>query len=233
MGRVEEYRYDAGGRMTERVTPGGNRIVYDYNRLNQLAEKTCHNTGELENDRPVRMGYNGLGQRISMEDITGESAYAYDSMGRLKTATNGSGKVVEYVYDEADNLSGILYPDGYSVLYEYDKNDNVTKLTDRDGRDTVYEYDPLNRLTKAARPDGSASTYTYNARNQVLEARNACICGELISSYQYTYDDSGLITKEVAKENLFTSDKGYGHAGGASGKCMHKAGNPWQNQAVR
>lgn len=51
------------------------------------------------------------------------------------------------------------------------------------------------------------STYTYNARNQVLEATNTCICGEQIYNYKYTYDNGGLITKEVAKEKLFTSDK--------------------------
>ena len=106
------------------------------------------------------------------------------------------------------------------MLYEYDKTDNITKLTDRDGRETVYEYDPLNRLTKVVRPDGSQSECTYDARNQVLEAKNTCVCGFLISDYQYTYNDAGLITKEVAKEDLFTSNKDYGHNGGEKSAPM-------------
>ena len=109
-----------------------------------------------------------------MEDITGESTYTYDSLGRLKTATNGSGKVVEYFYDEADNLSEILYPDGYTVLYEYDKNDNITKLTDRDGWATTYEYDPLNRLIHVIRADFygyNAESYNPNTGLEFLRAR--------------------------------------------------------------
>ena len=95
MGRKEQYTYDAGSRMTERLTPSGGRIFYDYDTLNALADKSYSSANELGNGRPVRMVYNSMGQRISMEDITGESTYTYDSLGRLKTATNGSGKTVD------------------------------------------------------------------------------------------------------------------------------------------
>ena len=230
MGREERYVYDAGGRRIQRLTPSGNVIIYDYDTLNALADKLYQDGNEEESDHPVRMGYNAMGQRVSMEDITGASSYTYDGLGRLKTATNGSGKTVTYEYDEADNLEAILYPDGKKVSYTYDKNDNIILLTDRDGRSTSYEYDPLNRLTAVRRPDGTVSTYTYNARNEVLEAENTCSCGFLISDYQYTYDNGGLITKEVAKECLFTSNKDYGHKGGEDDPCIHTGTNPWQNQ---
>ena len=230
MGREERYVYDAGGRRIQRLTPSGNVIIYDYDTLNALADKLYQDGNEEESDHPVRMGYNAMGQRVSMEDITGASSYTYDGLGRLKTATNGSGKTVTYEYDEADNLEAILYPDGKKVSYTYDKNDNIILLTDRDGRSTSYEYDPLNRLTAVKRPDGTVSTYTYNARNEVLEAENTCSCGFLISDYQYTYDNGGLITKEVAKECLFTSNKDYGHKGGEDDPCIHTGTNPWQNQ---
>ncbi|WP_166445814.1 DNRLRE domain-containing protein [Enterocloster lavalensis] len=230
MGRTEQYIYDAAGRMTQRITPVGNTIRYDYNTLNELVDKQYADAAGEEADHPARFVYNQMGQRIAMEDITGESGYTYDSLGRLRSAENGSGKTVEYVYDEADNLKGILYPDGKSVLYEYDKNDNITKLTDRDGRETTFDYDPLNRLTKVVRADGSVSSYTYNARNQVVEVENLCVCGFLISDYQYTYDDGGLIIGETAKECLFTSDKDYGHQGGPLDDCAHSEENPWNNQ---
>lgn len=136
---------------------------------------------------------------------------------------------MEYVYDEADNLQKIIYPDNGTVEYIYDKNDNITKIVDRDGRETFYSYDPLNRLTKVKRADGSTSSYTYNARDQIVEAENLCSCGFLISDYQYTYDDAGLIVSETAKECLFVSNKDYGHKGGPDGECVHVSDNPWQN----
>lgn len=230
MGRKEQFAYDAGGRMTERMTAKGDTIRYDYDVLNGLVEKTYEDQNGAEADHPVQMGYNVMGQRISMEDITGESSYTYDALGRLKTAANGSGKTVEYFYDEADNLQKILYPDGYAVVYTYDKNDNITKIVDRDGRETFYSYDPLNRLTRVKRADGSTSTYTYNARDQIVEAENLCSCGFLISDYQYMYNDAGLITNETAKECLFASNKDFGHKGGPDGECVHVSDNPWQNQ---
>ncbi|MEW4415255.1 RHS repeat-associated core domain-containing protein [Clostridium sp. AN503] len=173
-GRKKQYTYDVGGRMTERLTPSGGRIFYDYDTLNALADKSYSSANELGNDRPVKMVYNVMGQRISMEDITGESTYTYDFLGCLKTAINGSGKAVEYFYDEADNLSEILYPDGYTVLYEYDKNDNITKLTDRDGWATTYEYDPLNRLIHVIRADFygyNVESYNPNTGLEFLRAR--------------------------------------------------------------
>ena len=229
MGRTERYSYDEGGRIRERVTPSGNTIRYDYTRLNALAEKTYDSKGETGNDHPVQMGYNALGQRISMEDLTGESSYTYDALGRLKSAVNGSGKTVSYEYNEADDLSAVIYPDGKRVSYEYDKNANLTKLTDRDGRTHSFSYDPLNRLTKVVRSDGSESSYTWNARNQVLQVTNLCGCGFLISDYQYSYNDAGLVERETAKECLFTSEKDYGHKG-EKGSCVHKPSNPWGSQ---
>ena len=109
MGREERYVYDAGGRRIQRLTPSGNVIIYDYDTLNALADKLYQDGNEEESDYPVRMGYNAMGQRVSMEDITGASSYTYDGLGRLKTATNGSGKTVTYEYDEADNLSCTLF----------------------------------------------------------------------------------------------------------------------------
>ena len=230
MGRVEQFHYDAAGRLGSRVTAKGDTIRYNYDKLNGLAEKSYLNKEGSQAEHPVQMGYNVMGQRISMEDITGESTYTYDSLGRLKSAVNGSGKEVIYTYDEANNLSGIQYPDGKQVTYEYDKNDNITKLTDRDKRETMFEYDALNRLTKVVRADGSESTYAYNAKDQIVEAENRCVCGFLISNYKYTYDDAGLIVREVAKECLFASDKDYGHEGGEKEECAHVPSNPWYNQ---
>lgn len=82
--RVTAYTYDLEGNLTTHDT------------LNALADKLYQDGNEEESDHPVRIGYNAMGQRISMEDITGASSYTYDGLGRLKTATNGSGKTVTY-----------------------------------------------------------------------------------------------------------------------------------------
>ena len=91
-------------------------------------------------------------------------------------------------------------------------------------------YDALNRLTETVRPNGIQTTYAYDAEDQITEVRTTCFCGHLISSYTYEYNESGYVSKETAKECLFTSDQGYGHKGGEINWCAHTDANPWQNQ---
>ena len=43
-------------------------------------QTSCQDGNEEESDHPVRMGYNAMGQRVSMEDITGASSYTYDGL---------------------------------------------------------------------------------------------------------------------------------------------------------
>ena len=94
----------------------------------------------------------------------------------------------------------------------------------------TYAYDALNRLTETVRPNGIQTTYAYDAEDQITEVRTTCFCGHLISSYTYEYNESGYVSKETAKECLFTSDQGYGHKGGEINWCAHTDANPWQNQ---
>ena len=63
-------------------------------------------------------------------------------------------------------------------------------------------------------PNDIQTTYAYDAEDQITEVRTTCFCGHLISSYTYEYNESGYVSKETAKECLFTSDQGYGHKGG-------------------
>lgn len=230
MGRTESYTYYTDSAVSARLTAKGDTIRYDYDKLNDLVEKSYETALEEDAQNPVRFRYNEMGQRISMTDITGTTTYTYDSLGRLATVTSGSGKQIVYTYDEANNLASITYPDGLEVSYEYDKNDNITKVIDRSAGETTYTYDALNRMTEMVRPNGIRTTYTYNAKDQLVELRNLCSCGFLISSYTYEYNDSGYISKEVAKECLYTSEKDYGHKDCSANKDAHAVSNPWQNQ---
>ena len=74
--------------MTEHLAAKGDTIRCDYDVLNGLAEKTYENQNGAETDHPVRMGYNVMGQRISMEDMTGESAYTYNACDQIVEAEN-------------------------------------------------------------------------------------------------------------------------------------------------
>jgi RHS repeat-associated protein len=203
-GRKEQSAYDAGGRMISHTTNSGDTIRYDYDKLNDLVEKSYEGVSGESQAEGVLYGYDALGQRVSMMDTTGESTYEYDSLERITKVTSGSGQAVTYTYDGADQLEGITYPDGKSVYYQYDKNDNITGVVGRDGKTTAYTYDAINRVTEIHRPNGINTYNTYNARDQIVAMKNVCDdCGWVVSEYQYTYDDRGFIVGEDVLESLY------------------------------
>ncbi|MFR5631463.1 MAG: DNRLRE domain-containing protein [Monoglobales bacterium] len=203
-GRKEVMTYDIGGRQTGYTSNGGNQIHYDYDRLNDLVEKSYDDARDPEQKEGVKYAYDVMGQRVSMMDRSGESKYEYDGLGRITKVTTGSGEVTEYRYDGCDQLESITYADGKKVSYEYDKNDNLTKVTDRTGAETTYIYDVINRITEIHRPNGVSTYNTYNARDQITDMKNICDeCEWVISEYHYTYDDRGFITGEDVKESLY------------------------------
>ena len=215
-GRKEVCTYDIAGRITSYTSNGGNRISYDYDKLDDLVEKSYSDSTGEQSAEGVTYAYNALGERVAMQDTTGDTEYTYDGLRRITSVTTyrapgedgfsheeAKGDTIGYAYDEADHLAAITYADGTKVSYEYDKNDNLIKVTDREGKVTTYTYDAINRVTRIHRPNGISTYNTYNARNQIVELKNVCdTCEWVVSDYLYTYDDRGFIAGETAIESL-------------------------------
>lgn len=200
-GRVENYTYDSSGRLTEYTSASGKKIQYDYDELNELVKKSYETAEGEKAEADVIYAYDAEGQRISMTDRIGNAAYEYDALGRVTKAQDSAGQTVTYGYTESGNISEIGYPDGSKVIYEYDLNDNLTKIIDRKGQITEYQYDALNRVTKTIRGNGTKTTVSYDEGNHITKLVNTCgICGEEISSYEYTYNEQGYVVSETSVE---------------------------------
>lgn len=202
-GRVETNIYDEAGRLVEYVKNSKKSIQYDYDKLNNLVEKSYYNSKGDESEKGILYGYNANGERVSMMDLSGESTYEYDALGRITKVTNGAGKVVTYAYDKAGNLTRLGYPDGTAVFYTYDLNNNITSVTEPDGDVTRYEYDALNRLTATYRPDRTATYMTYDEESNLTVLSNVCThCKELLSEFHYTYNEMGYVVSEEMTERI-------------------------------
>ena len=239
--------------------PSGKKVKYDYDKLNNLLEKSYEDAKEsdgsgdagsdgnasgsgnagddVKDGLRVTYAYNGAGERVAMQDVTGESTYEYDALGRLSKVTNGSGKEVSYIYDEADSLAAVVYPDGTQVSYEYDLNDNIVKVNDRAGKVTEYTHDALNRVTGTIRANGTKTEVTYDEEDHVTKLVNTCEdCGTVISSYEYTYNAQGYIVSETATELEAGSrkdpswDEWYGSCTtGAAGRAIGRGVSKYPN----
>jgi RHS repeat-associated protein len=184
--------YDPASRLIAAVKPGGVTAKYDYDKLNQLVEVSYpDHPGE-----DVTLAYDALGRRVSMGDVTGESTYTYDGLGRWTSVTQGDGRTVGYVYADNGQLAAMTYPDGSVVSYDYDTAGNLVSVTDAAGV-SAYAYDDAGRVVGLVRPGGVATEYGYDARGSVASLVNMDPVGQVISGYEYTYDQAGLIAAEV------------------------------------
>ena len=111
-GTSDSYSYDNRGNLLTATGPGGDySFVYDsLNLPTQINEP----------NGVVTYTYNVVGQPTQMVETTGSSSftvnYSYDSLGRLKQITDGSGNNIDtYTYDPAGYLVGEAKGNGTST----------------------------------------------------------------------------------------------------------------------
>ena len=113
--------------------------VYGYDQSDQLTQ--------------VRQTRKAAG----VADTTQTRTFAYDSLGRLQTATN---------------------PESGPTGYTYDANGNVTLVTLSDGVTRSYEYNARNQVTRKSYSPATtpATIYCYDGK---LAAKESTVCGNV------------------------------------------------------
>lgn len=88
-------------------------------------------------------GTNNLGTTDSPVQRTN---YNYDVFGNLTTVTQGA-QTRTFNYDSLSRLRSASNPESGTITYQYDDNGNLSQKTDARGITISYEYDALNRNT--------------------------------------------------------------------------------------
>ena len=179
-GNVEEYGYDAAGRLVtierkpDAATPG-ERIVYVLN-------------GAGNRTREELQRWNG-----SSWATDSATDYVYSTRCHLDKAIQATGAVTEYAYDCEDNLERV-----------WDANHPSAGQTNPATQ--VHTYDVLNRLTSVAQLWGGAgggtatTSYGYDVQDNLVQVIDPN--GTVTSS---VYSDRGLLTQEVSETSGVTS----------------------------
>ncbi|WP_229074947.1 RHS repeat-associated core domain-containing protein [Actinoplanes sp. DH11] len=152
--------------------------------------------------------YNGDKQLTKLTPPTGNSLgardFTYDSFGRIRTASDGAGRVATYEYDLDDRIVGTWYSDSTTpVTYSHDGAGNITQRQAADGARTFtfdrlnrpvgrydhqwYGYDPVGNLIHLVDERGN-TYYEYNSRNLLTKAT----AGSAV--YTFVNDDEGRRT---------------------------------------
>lgn len=200
LGKVKEFSYNVNAMLDTVTNPDGSTVNYDYDVLDELISKSYDN----EEDPQALYGYDLDGKRISMDDVAGTTGYEYDEVGRITAVNLSNGKKIKYSYDEYGNISKLTYPDNTTVQYTYNELDQLTQIKDRQGKITKYDRDANGNITKVTRPNNTYSTIEYDDMGNVIKVVNMgknpyYNISEELSAFAYTYDNSGFITGEVAK----------------------------------
>jgi RHS repeat-associated protein len=177
--RTTTYTYDAAGRLTNGVLPNGTNIAYGYDnadRLNSvIAKKGATTLGSFT------YVLDANGNRLTMVDFNGTTAYTYDALDRLTSITYPSGmpSVVSYTYDAAGNRLSMTSA----------------------GNNTAYTYDVANRLITTS-IGGSTTNYSWDANGNLLtrgseafswdEAKRLVGWTNGANSASYAYDGDGV-----------------------------------------
>jgi len=144
-----------------------------YDEANKKTELTYTPAGQISTLK------NALGETTTfnyfpngrLENIVGPGSvnlltHAYDSMQRLRTATDASGYAVTYDRDAFDRVTKITYPDSTTEELRYTKLD-VSARKDREGRWTQTSYNSIRQPEWTTDSEGRTTRYEW------------CKCGKL------------------------------------------------------
>jgi RHS repeat-associated protein len=162
-------------------------------------------------------GYDAAGDRTSMQDITGMTSYAYDSLHRLTSATHPSGSNLPiqneaFGYDAVGNRSSDTVVASYSYnaaneltsnssfTYSYDNNGNqIVRNSIQYSTQTTYSYDSQNELTQVNAHGGGQSNYKYDALGRRIYKSTGTVASQTI---QYIYDNQDIVAMVDGSNNL-------------------------------
>jgi YD repeat-containing protein len=111
------------------------------------------------------------------EDPSGlnyETDYQYDAIDNLLGVTQKGGgsqanwRMRTFVYDSLSRLRSATNPESGTQFYSYDPNGNLISKTDARGIQTTMQYDALNRLKSKSYSDGTPTAMFYYDTAPVL-----------------------------------------------------------------
>lgn len=211
---VADYGYDQAGRVVSRTDTGSGLVwTRTYEAATGLAD-TQTVTSVATTLLSADLAYDPAGNVVSRtQTVNGTSdswIYAYDSAGRLESATPTGGPTTTYGYDGGSNRTSVKVGANPATTTDYDSaslpvsssdgtaftHDAVGNLTGVDAPDTpgdwTYTYDAWSRLRGAQQGTSPPIAYTLDALSRVLTRTE----GAETTSYLYrgTSEDPTKVT---------------------------------------
>jgi RHS repeat-associated protein len=231
---TECHHYDFRGNELHTLSAKGDGYsVFDLdNRAIKI--ESLGTTGSPDPAKYVQVTFDSDGNRTRVQDpdISGDAtAFAYDDLNRMTSATDAWGTTTTYAYDVDSNVTSETTPGIGTTSYTYDGLDRLATLTDPQGQATTYaSYDKEGRLLEKRLPNTTHIDYVYDAAGRLTSVRNRKGASHQALEYaladaSYTYDGTGQRLTEKLPTSLSSS-------GSASGTVDAAGAPPSQSWTV-
>ena len=204
--KLAEYVYHSDGTI-QRESHGPLTKEYAYDADRNLTGLKIQCGGSLLADN--RYTYDGNGNRLEKQQLSGTTRYAYDALNQLvkaeyptygeelfydragnRTRRRSAGVEEVYAYDAGNHLLSYM-KDGIKTVYEYDKAGNLLK----DDK-AAHSYDAFNRQTVVETFDGNIQINHYDAEGLRAEMEEN---GRLV---QFIFRGTEVVVEETQEENI-------------------------------
>ena len=196
LGNQQTWSYDAGDNVTRRVDGNGAATTYAYDAFSQLILTT------YPDGTTIAVTYDALGNRLTVDDATGHSAWTYDALNSVLTALTPMAPVAtQYRYDNEGNRTQLIDPDGNATVTGYDVAYRATSVQFPLGGQTLtanFQYDPRGLVTQRTLPNGVVSQFGYDALRRTTSIQHRNAAGTLLFGFAYQYDAAGNPIQETS-----------------------------------
>ncbi len=217
-GSVENYTYDAQGRLTEEVRTGSNPfgITHTY-------DATGNRTQTVKDGISTTFTYDVNDRLLS----DGTATYTYDANGNLTTQTAGA-VIAQYRYDSENRLTSFVDATG-TTQFTYDADGNRVQSTSSSST-TQFLVDTENNTGLSQILEENDGTGTLQARYTYGTERLAMVRGGVARFYHHDAHGSvrSLTDSTGAVTDIYQYD-GYGHTMSAIGSTI----NPYRYSGER
>jgi RHS repeat-associated protein len=229
-GKVAKYFYDGRNNLTKRIDKDGKEFEDKYNYRNFLISKEVINSPNQPEKVTYQHDLTGrITHTIEhIGSTTKTTNYLYYQnedqdpgayVGLLKTKTLPDRSTLTTLYDKNGNRSQLdlaIAGHSWSIYYGYDVMNRMTSvqsseipkgLTENYTIKEEYSYQSNGLLQNVNRPKYSSKNYTYkgllldSVTDHQKDSKDT-ITSQLISSYQYEYDENENVTSLEDHTNL-------------------------------
>jgi len=198
----EQATYDANGNVTAFRSRAAQTINLSYDKLNRLTLKNLPGT-----EPDVTYAYDNLGRLKTASQTGNVLSFTFDALSCNLTQVGPQGSVTS-AWDLAGRRTKLTYPDGYYLNYDYLVTGDTTKVRENGATSGIgvlatYAYDDLGSRVSTTFGNGVVQSFGYDpvARLTSLGLKFTGTANDL--TLTYAYNPASQIVSTTRSNDLY------------------------------